>query len=142
MTKTLDIFFINNYNATVISKLGLTFIVKETLNMEDFKQENGNLEEKGKDLKKKGDDLERALEALNPTEMEAVAGGLSRGAKIALRLGGSLVAGALGGAAAGAGIYYATKHNHTSPQSTRKKPWSDDEDAPDLPPRNPKPKHC
>ncbi len=109
-------------------------------------------------IEQKRADLEKALQAIDPNEMEAVAGGLSRGAKIALRLGGSLVAGALGGAAVGAGIYYATKHNQTSPQQTNDSPqqtndsyqqtndsyqprhtgligrWLDDVDSPDLPP--------
>ena len=88
-------------------------------------------------IEQKRADLEKALQAIDPNEMEAVAGGLSRGAKIALRLGGSLVAGALGGAAAGAGIYYATKHNHTPSAH----PWTPDDNAPPLPPRPRKPKN-
>ena len=88
----LDIFFINNYNAIVISKLGLTFIVKETLNMASIEQKRA--------------DLEKALRAIEPNEMEAVAGGMSKGAQTALKVAGGIAAAALGGAAIGAGIYF------------------------------------
>lgn len=57
-------------------------------------------------IEQKRADLEKALQAIDPNEMEAVAGGMSKGAQTALKVAGGIAAAALGGAAIGAGIYF------------------------------------
>ena len=60
--------------------------------MEDIKQTSNDPERRGNDLKEKKDNLEKALNALSPNEMEAVVGGLSKNAKLALQIGGAVAA--------------------------------------------------
>ena len=67
-------------------------------------------------IEQKRADLEKALRAIGEDEMEAVAGGLSKNAKLALQIGGSVAAALLGAAAASAGTYFAVKYgNKKSP---------------------------
>ena len=60
--------------------------------MEDVKQTSNDPERRGNDLKEKRDNLEKALNALSPNEMETIVGGLSKNAKLALQIGGTAAA--------------------------------------------------
>ena len=60
-------------------------------------------------IEQKRADLEKALRAIDEDEMEAVAGGLSKNAKLALQIGGSVATILLNGAAVGAAAYFGTK---------------------------------
>ena len=72
-------------------------------------------------IEQKRVDLEKALQAIDEDEMETVVGGLSKNAKLALKIGGSVAVALLG--AAGVGTYFAAKHNSKS-STTKPIKWT------------------
>ena len=81
--------------------------------MEDVKQTSNDPERGGNDLKEKRDNLEKALNALSPNEMETIVGGLSKNAKLALQIGGAAAATLLVAGGAGAAAYFGAKSGAT-----------------------------
>ena len=60
-------------------------------------------------IEQKRADLEKALQAIDEDEMEAVAGGLSKNAKLALQIGGAVAAALLVTGGASAAAYFGAK---------------------------------
>ena len=83
-------------------------------------------------IEQKRADLEKALQAIDKGEMEAVAGGLSNNAKLALQIGGAVAMISLNVAAVGAGAYFGNKSGAKSDSHRKYRVVYDDKGTPHL----------